>query len=82
MNIAPTGLLTGSSTTGCNYTGSILPRTSDPAVFDLAFTESCLVGAAKELAGIATVNAAKTSIFFAVTTADNSQGALFSGTKQ
>ncbi len=81
MNIAATGALTGTSTTGCSYSGTILPRTADPAVFDANFTETCVIGSPTVLSGIATVNAAKTSLSMAVTTADKASGALFMGQK-
>jgi hypothetical protein len=79
MTITPTGALSGTSTTGCSYNGSLQTRAADPAVFDLGFTETCPVGAAKQLAGIATVNTAKTALSVAVTTSDRAQGALFTG---
>lgn len=81
MNISATGALTGSSTTGCTYTGTVQPRTADPALFDLSLTETCVVGNSTSFSGIATVNAAKTSLSFAATTADKTSGALFVGTK-
>jgi len=81
MTIAADGALTGSSTTGCTYNGVLQPRSSDPAVFDLAFTERCL-STTTALAGIATVNEAKTSIFWAFTTIDKTAGGLFTGTRQ
>ena len=81
MNIAATGALTGTSTTGCSYSGTMLPRPADPAVFDVNFTETCVVGSPTVLSGIATVNAAKTALSMAVTTAGNASGALFMGQK-
>jgi hypothetical protein len=82
MTVTSAGVLSGTSSTGCSYSGTLQPRSADPAVFDLGFTKICLVGAAKTLGGVATVNAAKTSLFFAVTTADKTQGALFTGARQ
>lgn len=79
--IDPSGALTGSSTTGCSYNGILHPRTADPAIFDLNFTETCVVGEIKILSGIATVNTNKTHLSFAATTADNTNGALFIGLK-
>jgi hypothetical protein len=84
MDISASGVLAGTSTTACSYNGTLQPRTADPAVFDVSFTESCLVGASRTLSGIATVGAEKTSLFFAATTADKTSktsGALFVGTK-
>lgn len=81
MDVSASGTLSGTSTTACTYNGTLQPRTADPAVFDVSFTETCLVGASRTLSGIATVNAAKTSLFFAATTADKTSGALFEGQK-
>ena len=82
LTLAGSGALIGNSTTGCNYIGIMQTRPADPSVFDLNITETCLVGPAKALSGIATLNTAKTGISLAVTTADKTQGALFTGTKQ
>lgn len=80
MTVGSTGTLSGSSTTGCTYGGNLQPRSADPAVLDLSFTETCQ-GSSTAMTGIATVNAAKTGISFAVTTPDTSKGALFAGVK-
>ena len=81
MVVASTGALTGTSTTGCSYSGTMLPRNTDPALFDVNVTETCVVGSPTVLSGIATVNAAKTALSMAVTTADKASGALFMGIK-
>ena len=81
MIIAATGALTGTSTTGCSYGGTMLPRPADPALFDVNVTETCVVGSPTVLSGIATVNAAKTTLSLAVTTTDKARGALFMGQK-
>lgn len=81
---ATTGALTGTSTTGCNYLGELQIRAADPALFDVNFTETCPTAnppTYSSFAGIATVNAAKNSISFAVTTNDKKSGALFMGQK-
>ncbi|HIJ88941.1 MAG TPA: hypothetical protein HPP97_14880 [Desulfuromonadales bacterium] len=81
MNIATNGALTGTSTTGCSYLGTVSPRSADPAVFDVNYTETCVVGAPTILNGIATLNGAKTGISIPATTIDKSSGALFVGQK-
>ncbi|NJD36749.1 MAG: hypothetical protein FIA89_00265 [Geobacter sp.] len=81
MNVANDGAITGSSTSGCTYNGVLQPRNTDPAVFDVAFTERCL-STTRGLVGIATLNAAKTGISWAFTTIDQTAGGLFSGQKQ
>jgi hypothetical protein len=80
LDVAATGSLTGSSTTGCSYTGTLIPHAGNVAVFDLALTETCL-GTAVILQGITTINAAKTLLFLAFTTVDKSRGGLFVGQK-
>jgi hypothetical protein len=85
MNVVSTGSLSGTSTTGCKYSGTLMPRSADQAVFDVNVTESCGVDASpvvRTLSGIATVNAAKTALSIAATTADKASGALFVGVKQ
>lgn len=82
---ATTGAITGTSSTGCSYTGTLQPRTADPSVYDVTYAETCGVSPSQttvNLSGIGRVNAAKTALMIAVTTADKSQGALFAGTKQ
>lgn len=79
LNVSTTGVLTGSSSAGCGYSGSMQPRSADPALFDIRFTETCVIGTPVTLEGIATVNAAKTGLSFAVTSTDLSKGALFAG---
>jgi hypothetical protein len=61
------GGLTGTSTTGCSYSGTIKPDANPVAVFDVAIAESC-AGISKTLAGIATVNEARNGMFVAYTT--------------
>lgn len=78
--VGDTGTLSGTSTTGCSYTGTLQLRTADPAVFDLSLIETCS-DSTMSMTGIATVNAAKSAISFAATTADKIKGALFTGLK-
>lgn len=80
ITVAQDGAVTGSSSTGCTYNGVLQPRAADPAVFDLAFTERCQA-VVTALSGIATVNEAKTSLFWAFTTVDRTAGGVFSGQK-
>ena len=83
MAVSATGVLTGDTTTSCKYSvGVMQPRPADPAFFDVSFTETCVVGAPNVLSGIASINAAKTGIVIAVTTADKTGLALYVGKKQ
>ena len=82
MTVAATGVLTGGTTTGCQYSSGVMqPRPADPAFFDVSFTETCVVGAPNVLSGIASVNTEKGTIVIAVTTADKSGLALYVGKK-
>jgi hypothetical protein len=78
---ATTGVLSGSSSTGCTYSGTLLPRTDDPAIYKADFTETCLTGTPTVLSGVATLNAAKSGISIAVVSNKNT-GTLFAGVKQ
>ncbi len=69
------GKLAGTSSTGCSYSGTLTPNANPVAVFDLTVTESC-AGAIKTLSGIATLNAAKTGLSLAYTTAAGAQGGV------
>lgn len=84
MTIATsTGVLSGTSTTGCTYSGTLLPRSADPAFFDVSFTENCPTAnpaTIKDLSGIGILNITKTALSIAATTADKTSGALFVGT--
>lgn len=82
---ATTGAISGTSSTGCSYAGTLQPRTADPSVYDVAYAETCGVSPSQttvSLSGIGRVNTAKTALMIAVTTADKAQGALFAGAKQ
>lgn len=71
--------LSGTSTMSCNYSGSLQPRSSDPAFFDVSFTETCLTGSPATLSGIAVLNEAKTALSIVASTADKKSGFLFIG---
>ena len=38
---ATTGLISGSSTTGCSYSGTLQTRAADPSVYDVSYAETC-----------------------------------------
>lgn len=81
MAVASSGTISGNSTSGCSYSGTLQTRADDPAVFSLAMTETCQT-TSTAMSGIATVNAAKTGTSWAFTTGDQTRGGLFSGQKQ
>lgn len=77
--IDSSGVLSGSSTSGCGYTGAVAVHSVPVAVgvFDLTLSETCTelgVSATKNFAGIVTLNAAKTAANFAFTTSSGSEG--------
>lgn len=69
------GKLAGTSTTGCTYSGTITPNANPVAVLDVAIVESC-AGTSQNLAGMATLNADKTRMSLAYTTAAGTQGGV------
>lgn len=75
------GAVTGNSTTGCTYGGTIKPNAAGVAVLDVAVTESCS-GTNKTLSGIATLTSSKTSLAVAYTTAGDAEGGLLQLAKQ
>lgn len=66
------GVLSGTSTLGCSYNGSVAPH-GTVAVFDVTLTETC-TGSVTQLSGIAKLNTAKTFLTFGLTTADGGLG--------
>lgn len=69
-------LSTASSSTGCSYSGKITPNPGAPAVLEVAVTETC-AGVAQVLAGVATLNAAKTGMSLAYTTLAGTAGGVW-----
>lgn len=81
LDITVLGVLTGTSTTGCSYTGSVTPHPAGIAVFNLVVNEACLNQAVRSYSGITTVNPAATSLSAAFVTADGTQSGLLVGTR-
>ncbi|MBX3656919.1 MAG: hypothetical protein KF740_00640 [Ramlibacter sp.] len=81
LNISGAGVLTGSTNTGCSYTGSVAPHAGGVAVFDLALTESCVGSAIQQFAGITTLNAARTVLSAAFATSNLSGASAFQATR-
>jgi hypothetical protein len=77
--VASGGILTGSTTLGCTYSGTVVPHAA-VAVFDVAITETCS-GSVKQLGGIAKLNSAKTFLTFGLTTSDGAQAEAFAANK-
>ena len=72
-SVAAAGALSGSSTSGCSFAGSIsaIPST---AAYSVQFNESCPDGAKTAFGGIATLNASKSGLTVVLTSADETRG--------
>ena len=81
LDFSALGAITGSSTTGCTYSGGVVPHPAGIAVFNLTLIEACLNQASRSYSGIATVNAAAGSLSAAYTTADGALAGLLVGTR-
>jgi hypothetical protein len=79
LDIASTGSITGSSSSGCTYSGNLLPHAGGVAVFDLQLNEAC-PGSVTSLSGIATLNAGKTVLSAAFVSSDQSAANVFQAT--
>lgn len=75
------GAVSGSSTPGCSYSGTLKPHAAGVAVFDVSVTESCS-GITKSLTGIATLTSAKSALAVAYTTTGDAEGSVLQLTKQ
>lgn len=70
-----TGSMTGTSTTGCTYAGSVAAIAST-AAYSVSFSESCADGNKTAFNGVGTLNAAKNGLtVVVVTSADETRGA-------
>jgi len=67
LSLAASGALSGSSTTGCSYSGTLAAR-SDATAYNTTLTETCSTGSVN-FAGIATYRAAQTTTAAALTLA-------------
>lgn len=81
LDFSATGTLSGSSSTGCSYSGSVVPHPASIAVFNLNLAETCPGTPAQQFAGIATLNEARTQLSAAFTTPSQSAGGLFLATR-
>ena len=77
--ISAAGALSGNSSTGCTYSGTLTPN-AGIAVYKVAVSEDC-AGTVKTVAGIATLAAAKTSLRVVYTANAEASGGLISFTK-
>jgi hypothetical protein len=75
--VATSGAVSGSSTTGCTYAGTLAAMTNASA-YTASVKETCSDGVSTQLNGIATLNSAKDALSMVATNADESVGvALF-----
>ena len=78
--ISGTGAVTGTSTTGCAYTGTVTPN-AGIAVYNVTVAEDC-AGTVKNMSGIATLASNKTSLRVVFTADSEASGGLISFAKQ
>ena len=71
-DFAAGGALTGTSSTGCTYTGSLAPLAQPVAVLSASIVETC-AGASTTLTGVATMNDARTRASFVLATQAGNQ---------
>jgi hypothetical protein len=81
LDFSAAGALTGTSSSGCTYTGSAVPHPASVAVFNLNLTEACTGAASQSYTGIVTLNEARTVLSAAFTTPSLSAGGLFQATR-
>ena len=81
LDVASSGAITGSNTSGCNYSGSLAPHAGGVAVYDLRLTEACSNVAAVQFTGIATLYANKTILSAGFATNDLSTANAFQATR-
>ena len=78
-NIAASGAISGTRSTGCIYSGQVSLRQEQKAIADVSVTESC-AGTVTQLAGIGTLVTGKAATL-AMTTADGSAAVLLGLTR-
>lgn len=71
--ITSTGVLSGTRTTGCTYSGRLGLRPEQKAVVDVSVAEDC-AGTVVQLGGVAVFNADKTRLSMLMTTANEAIG--------
>lgn len=79
--IGATGQLTGFSTTGCTYAGSVVPRSDALAVFTASITETCSDGV-KTLQGVGMQNTDKSITTFGLVASDDTVGTIAVATRK
>jgi len=74
-NVDANGTLSGTNSLGCNFTGTVLPRSESVAVFDTSITENC-AGTTRIFNGVAFQNSAHSSTTFGLILNDGSTGTV------
>jgi hypothetical protein len=80
LNIAASGAISGSNSSGCSYSGLLAPHAGGVAVFDLQLNEACPGASTTPLSGIATLNSGKTVLSAAFVSSDQSAANVFQAT--
>jgi hypothetical protein len=85
LSISAAGALTGTSTSGCTYTGTVAPHPANIAVFNLSLNETCVptpgASGLRTYAGIATLNETRTTLSAAYTTPDRTLAGVFAAVR-
>lgn len=74
-NVDANGTLTGTNSLGCNFSGTVLPRSESVAVFDTSIIEDC-AGTTRIFNGVAFQNSAHTYTTFGLILNDGSTGTV------
>ncbi len=74
-DITAAGALTGTSTIGCTYTGTLAAHAQAPSVVKVSLTETCTSGT-QTFTGIATMNESRTQTSYVLTYASGAQASF------
>lgn len=75
--VSSSGTISGTSTTGCTYTGKLTERTERKAVVDVSISEIC-TDVTATLSGLATISSDKARLSVVATTTDENSAAVLS----
>ena len=81
LDVAGSGAITGSNTSGCTYSGSLAPHAGGVAVYDLRLAEACPGAPAVQFSGIATLYANKTVLSAGFASNDMATANAFQATR-
>ncbi|MBP7647813.1 MAG: hypothetical protein KBE07_09660 [Rhodoferax sp.] len=76
LSVAATGAMSGTSSTGCSYSGNLTAR-SDASAYQASLTETC-TGSSVNFSGIATYRSNPAALTLAMTSTDEAQALVLS----